>query len=283
MAARKGIITFGLVSIPVDLHVAARSTSLDFDLLHKKDQSRIQYKLWCKEEDTEVARKDTVKGYNVGGKYVILDEADFDQAERATSRAIDVVHFVNTDAVDPVYLERSYWVGPEKGMERAYQVLLEAMDEGKKAAVVTFVMGRRQQYALLRPDDKKFALHTLYYGDEVREFDADWKQPKPDPREVKFAAQYIEALTKDFSPERYEDEYRKTLLTLIKAKAEGEEPELPQAPKPPAKVRNLMDALRQSVEAVRKPLAKAEDRKAAAAARGRGRRRPSAARGRKAA
>src|SRR5436309_8161676 len=156
MAARKGIITFGLVSIPVELHVAARSTSLDFDLLHKKDQSRIQYKLWCKEEDTEVARKDTVKGYAVGGRYVILDEEDFDKAERATSRAIDVVHFVELDEVDPIYLERSYWVAPEKGMERAYQVLLRAMREAERAAVVTFVMSRRQQYAFLRADGETF-------------------------------------------------------------------------------------------------------------------------------
>jgi DNA end-binding protein Ku len=256
--ARKGIITFGLVSIPIELHVAARSKSLDFDMLHKKDQSRILYKLWCKEEDTEVDRKQTVKGYNVGGRYVILDEADFDTAERATSRAIDVVHFVDLDQVDPVYLERSYWVAPEKGMERAYQVLLRAMQEAQRAAVVTFVMSRRQQYAFLRADGDKFALHTLYYGDEVRELETDWKQPKPDEREVAFAGQYIKALTRDFTPDEYEDTYRKRLLAIIKAKAKGEEVELPEVRKPPAKVTNLMDALRRSAEEVRKPLAMAK-------------------------
>jgi DNA end-binding protein Ku len=263
MAARKGIIAFGLVSIPVQLHVAARSTTLDLDLLHRKDQSPIQYKLWCKAEDTEVARKDTVKGYKVDGRYVVLDESDFDKAERATSRAIDVVHSVDLDQVDPVYFERAYWVSPEKGMERAYQVLLRAMQEAQRAAVVTFVMSRRQQYALLRVDGEKLALHTLYYGDEVRELPPDWKQPEPDEREVRFAEQYIEALTRDFTPDEYEDTYRKTLLAIIKAKAAGEEVELPDVRKPPAKVRSLMEALERSVQAIRKPPAKAEGRPAA--------------------
>src|SRR5262245_8395601 len=220
MAARKGIITFGLVSIPVTLHVAARSTTLDFDLLHEKDESRIKYKLWCQEEDKEVPRGETVKGYRVGGGYVIVDEADFDKAEQATSRAIDVRHFVDLDAVDPVYLEKSYWVGPQGDSERAYEVLLTAMTRKQKGAVVTFVMSRRQQYALLRPDDGKFALHTLYYGDEVRALEADWKHSRPGDKEVAFAEKFIEAMSSEFTPEKYEDEYRETLLKIIRGKAE---------------------------------------------------------------
>jgi DNA end-binding protein Ku len=267
MAARKGVITFGLVSIPVALHVAARSTTLDFDLLHAKDKGRIKYKLWCQAEDEEVKRTETVKAYKIGGDYVVLDDEDFEKAEQATSRSIEVRHFVDLDAVDPIYLETSYWVGPQEDSERAYEVLLRAMSRKKKAAVVTFVMNRRQQYALLRPDEDKMALHTLYYGDEVRPLDADWKHPKPGDKEVAFAEQLIEALSADFTPEKYEDEYRETLLKIIRAKAEGKEVEAPAAERPPAKVRNLMDALRQSVDAVRKPLARAEGRGAGRAAR----------------
>jgi DNA end-binding protein Ku len=266
MAARKGLITFGLVSIPVALHVAARSTTLDFDLLHAKDKGRIKYKLWCQEEDEEVERAETVKGYKVGGGYVIMDDEDFDKAEQATSRSIDVRQFVDLAAVDPVYLETSYWVGPQEDSERAYEVLLRAMTRKKKGAVVTFVMGRRQHYALLRPDDDKMALHTLYYGDEVRPLEADWKHPKPGDKEIGFAEQLIDALSSDFTPEKYEDEYRQALLEIIRAKAEGKDVEAPAVEKPPAKVRNLMDALRQSVDAVRKPLAMAEGRGAERAA-----------------
>jgi DNA end-binding protein Ku len=283
MAARKGVVSFGLVSIPVELHVAARSTALDFDMLHGKDLSRIQYKLWCAEEDAEVPRKETVKGFKVDGRYVVMDDADFEKAERATSRAIDVLHFVDAGTVDPVYLERSYWVGPQADAARAYGVLLAAMRNTGKAAVVTFVMGRRQQYALLRPDGERLALHTLYYGDEVREPEADWKTGKPDPREVKIAEEFIGALSADFTPETYEDEYRKTLLAVIQAKAEGQEPALPAAPKAPAKVHDLMDALQASIEAVRKPLAKTAGKSPAGDAeeRGRPQRRPAASRRRK--
>ncbi len=267
MAARKGIVTFGLVSIPVELHVAARPARLDFDLLHAKDRSPIHYRLWCAEEDREVGRKEVVKGYKLDGGYVVMDEADFDRAEKATSRAIEVRHFVDMDAVDPVYLERSYWVAPRADTEHAYQVLLEAMRRTRKAAVVTFVMSRRQQYALLRADGARLALHTLYYGDEVRELPADWKTSRPGEREVRFAEEFIDALSRDFTPAEYRDEYRETLRTIIRAKAEGTEPALPEARRPPAKVRNLMDALRRSVEEVRKPLARAEDRRPAGAAR----------------
>jgi DNA end-binding protein Ku len=263
MAARKGIVTFGLVSVPVELHVAARSTSLDFDLLHDKDRSRIQYKLWCVEEDGEVSRRDVVKGYKTARGYVVVEDEDFEKAERATSRAIDVIQFVDEAEVDPVHLERSYWVGPQPDTERAYAVLLLAMRNTRKAAVVTFVMSNRQQYALLRADGDRFALHTLYYADEVREFQADWRPVKPNKREVEFAEQYVEALTGPFEPGRYHDEYREKLLAIIEAKAEGREAELPEAPKPSAKVVNLVEALRASVETVRKPLARAEPRREA--------------------
>ena len=164
-----------------------------------------------------------------------------------------------------------HWVGPQEDSERAYEVLLRAMTRRKKAAVVTFVMSRRQHYALLRADDDKMALHTLYYGDEVRPLDADWKHPKPGDKEITFAEQLIDSLSADFTPDKYEDEYRQTLLKIIRAKADGKKVELPAADRPPAKVRNLMDALRQSVDAVRKPLARAEGRGARRAA-GRARR-----------
>src|SRR5262245_54617116 len=169
MAVRKGVIVFGLVSIPVELHVAARSTTLDFDLLHAKDEGRIRYKLWCEEESREVSRKETVKAYRVNGQYVVMEPEDFEKAERATSRAIEVRRFVSLASVDPIYFERSYWVAPGDEAERSYQVLLEAMRSTKTAAVVTFVMSDRQQVALLRAASDRLALHTLYYGDEVRE------------------------------------------------------------------------------------------------------------------
>jgi len=257
MAVRKSIITFGLVSVPVELHVAARSQTLDLDLLHASDKTPIKYRLYCPKHEREVERKEVVKGYKLNGGYVILDDEDFEKAERAASRAIEVVRFVAADEVDPLYLERSYYVTPQSDSERPYQVLLEAMQRTEKLAVVTFVMSNRQQYAVLRPAGDKLALHTIYYGDEVREVEADWRAGRAKPEEVRFAEQLIEALTGKFTPREYHDEYRDKLMAVIRAKAAGKEIELPEARKPPAKVVSLTDALRQSLEAVRKPAAAA--------------------------
>jgi DNA end-binding protein Ku len=262
MAVRKGIITFGLVSIPVELHVAARSQTIDLDLLHASCKTPIKYRLYCPKHEREVDRKDVVKGYKRDGGYVVLDDDDFGKAERASSRAMEVVRFVPEAEVDPVYLERSYYVTPQADTERPYQVLLEAMQHTKKVAVVTFVMSNRQQYAVLRPTDDGLVLHTIYYGDEVRKLEANGRPAKAKPEEVKFAERLIEALADDFKPAEYHDEYRDKLMAVIKAKAEGEEIELPEARKPSAKVVNLTDALRQSLEAVRKPPAAARRRAA---------------------
>ncbi|MGH7264932.1 MAG: Ku protein, partial [Candidatus Rokuibacteriota bacterium] len=254
-AARKGLITFGLVSIPVELHVAARPRSLDFDLLHRTCKTRIKYQLYCPTHETTVGRKDTVKGYKANG-YVVMEDEDFEKAERASSRAIEVVHFVELSELDPIYLERSYYVGPQEDSERPYEVLLSALRETGKGAVVRFVMSNRQHHAVLRPREDHFVLHTIYYADEVREFEADWRRGKPGAEEVDLAARYIEALTKKFQPDAYRDEYRETLERIARAKAEGEEVVLPAAPKAAAKVVSLTDALRRSIAEVRKPPAK---------------------------
>jgi DNA end-binding protein Ku len=273
-AARKGLITFGLVSIPVELHVAARPQTIDFDLLHRSCKTRVKYQLYCPTHETTVGRKDTVKGYKTNG-YVVMEDADFEKAERASSGAIEVVHFVELSELDPIYLERSYYVGPQADGERPYGVLLRALQETGKGAVVRFVMSNRQHHAVLRPREDHFVLHTIYYADEVREFEADWPRAKPAAQETELAARYIEALTRKFQPEEYRDEYREILERLARAKAEGKAAVLPAAPKPAAKVVSLTDALRRSVEAARKPSAKAA---AGVARRRRGRARPGARR-----
>jgi DNA end-binding protein Ku len=159
--------------------------------------------------------------------------------------------------VNPVYLETSYYVTPQADTVRAYEVLLRALSEAKKAAIVTFVLAGRQHHALIRPDGGVMAMHTLYYADEVHGVEATWKRPATAPEEVKLARQFIEALAKPFEPGEYRDEYRERLAALIQAKAQGQTVTLPAAPAAPAKVVNLMEALRQSVEQVKKPPAKA--------------------------
>jgi len=253
-----GVITFGLVSIPVKLYVAARPETVSFNQLHAVCQSRLRQKLYCPTCERDVERSEIVKGYKHDGGYVIMDDADFEAAEREGSRALEVLEFVDVESVDPVYLERSYYLAPQDASERAYHVLLGALAEAKKAAVVRFVMGTREYHALLRGGDGKLVLHTLYYADEVRDLEARWKTVQPSPQEIELAIKLVEALARDFDPTKYHDEHRAKLLELIQAKGEGKPIPAPTERREPAKVVNLMEALRQSVEQVKKPLAKAE-------------------------
>jgi DNA end-binding protein Ku len=270
-----GVITFGLVSIPVKLYVAARPETVSFNQLHSVCRSRLRQKLYCPTHERDVERNEIVKGYKLDD-YVIMDDADFEAAEREGSRALEVLEFVDAESVDPIYLERSYYLAPQEASERAYHVLLAALAEAKKAAIVRFVMGTREYHALLRAGDEKLVLHTLYYADEVRELEAHWKAVKPSPQEVELAIKLVDALAQDFDPSKYHDEYRTRLLELIHAKAQGQAIAAPAERPEPVKVVNLMEALRQSVEQVKKPLAKAEPEPRPAAA-GKGKR-PAAAR-----
>jgi DNA end-binding protein Ku len=258
MAARKGIITFGLVSIPVELHIAARPLGIAANLLHTPCRGRIRQQWFCPTCERRVERGELVRGYPVDGGYVVLADHELDQLEAASSRALDVVEFVDVAEVNPLYLETSYYITPQKDTERGYEVLLAALREARRAAVIRFVVTGRQHYAILRADDGVLVLHTLYYADEVRPVEARWKRPTPLPEEVRFAREFIEALAKGFDPAKYHDEYRERLAMLIQAKAQGQSVTLPAAAPAPAKVVSLMEALRQSVEQVRKPPARAE-------------------------
>jgi DNA end-binding protein Ku len=214
--------------------------------------------VYCPTCEREVERKELVRGHPWDGGFVLMEDAHFDKAAAASSRAIDVVQFVDAAKVDPIYLETSYYVAPQPDLERAYTVLLKALQNTNKAALATFVMSNRQHYALLRPNESTLVMHTLYYSDEVRPIERRSALPKAADQEEKFAEQYIEALAKDFDPEQYRDTYRDTLLAIIRAKAEGQELQVAEATPAPPKSSNLMEALRQSVEQVRKPPAKAE-------------------------
>jgi DNA end-binding protein Ku len=252
-----GVVTFGLVSIPVKLYVAARPETVSFNQLHSVCNSRLKQKLFCPTCERDVERGEIVRGYKLNG-YVVMDDTDFAAVEREGSRALEVLEFVDAATVDPVYLDKSYYLAPQEASERAYHVLLGALRESGKAAVVRFVMGTRQYHGLLRPGDGKLALHTLYYADEVRELEARWKAVEPTADEVALGVKLIDALAREFEPGKYQDEHRAKLMELIRAKGEGRQVVVPEERAEPGKVIDLMEALRQSIAEVRKPLAKAE-------------------------
>ncbi len=251
----KGHITFGLISLPVRLTAAARSETVSFNQLHKQDNSRVKQVLFCIAEDKPVPRNELVKGYEYeDGKYVVVDEEDIKKIQPKTAKVMEILEFVDARDVDAVYLESSYYLHPEEAGEKAYTVLFEALKRTGRAGVAKVTMHNREHVVILRPGKKGLMLHTMYYQDEVRasdEFRTDGSIVK-DP-EVAMAQQLIEALVVPFDPGKYSDGYRETLKGMIDAKISGEEVVKAPPAQELAPVIDIMEALKNSLVALRKP------------------------------
>jgi len=251
----KGHLTFGLVSLPVKLFSAARSETVSFNQLHASDHSRVKQVLYCQAEDKPVERKDLVKGYEYEkNKYVVIDEADIKKAAPASSRTMEILEFVKSADVDPVYYESSYYMAPDEAGEKPYALLFEALRRTGFVAIAKIAMHNREHIVILRPGDKGILLHTMYYEDEVRkieEFRTDTTLVKD--KELALATSLISSLEAEFEPIKYQDTYRENLQALIKAKVEGKEfVETPQAQEL-APVVDIMEALKASLALGRKP------------------------------
>lgn len=253
MPIRSGVISFGLVSIPVKVYPAIKDQTVRFHLLHKKCGTRIQNRWYCPHDEEAVEHDDLVRGFQISkGKYVKLTEEELDSVEAEANRAIELKQFVPLGSVDPVYFESSYYLGPDEGGEKPYRLLANALEKTKRVAVAQLVSRGKEQLVLIRPYDNGLAMHTAYYADEVR--DAG-KIPHGDSarvtkRELDLGEGLIEKLSKnDFEPEDFKDEYRLRVLAMLDEKAEGEEVTVtaPEAPRR-GKVIDLMEALKQSME-----------------------------------
>jgi DNA end-binding protein Ku len=263
----KGHITFGLVSIPVKLTAAARSETLSFNQLHKKDHSRVKQVLFCQAEDTPVARTELVKGFEYEkGKYVIIDDEDLKKIQPKSARVMEIVEFVKTDEVDTVYFETSYYLSPEEAGEKAYTLLFQAMRESGYIAVARIAMHNREHVVLIRPGRFGMILHTMYYQDEIRALDEfRTNTGLVQDKELAMARHLIEALATHFDPEKFKDSYRETLRNMIDAKIAGEEVVAAPVEQELAPVVDIMAALRSSLSALKKPPAAAESETAAEA------------------
>lgn len=246
----KGSISFGLVTIPVQLLPAVRDHDIHFHLLDKAG-CRLRRKLVCPDDDQEVPYGETVRGYEVApDQYVIVEKEELERLKPEAGRSIHITDFVELQEVDPIYFDRPYHLVPDKGGEHAYSLLLQAMQQTNRAAVASFVMREKQYLAAIRPLGARLCLETMRFADEVIA-DADLPEigGKPAPqREIDMAIQLIDALAGPFKPENYHDEYRQRVLALIEEKAQGRKPKLPPAKARSGRVINLMDALRASLE-----------------------------------
>jgi len=247
-----GTISFGLVSIPVKLYPAASSQSVSFNLLHAKCGNRIKQQRFCTVCNEVVERDDLVRGYEFAkDQYVRVKDDELKALEGEASQAIEISQFVPLSKVDPVYFEKSYYLGADKGGEKAYRLLTNAMERAGKVALAKFVMRGKENLVLVRSTRNGLMMHTMYFADEVRNFEeiAKGESAKITDAETNLAIRLIDELSnEEFNPEEFEDEYRQRVLELVNKKAEGKEITLAEPQARRAQVIDLMAALKESLE-----------------------------------
>ncbi len=256
-----GAISFGLVNVPVRMYSAIDEHKLHFNYIHEKDGSRIGYEKVCKSEGKPVPDDEIVKAFEwEKGEYVPMRDEDFEKAQEDRFKAIDIRDFVDYDAIDPIFFERTYYLGPQEGAEKVYALLARAMEESGRAAIAKFVMRDRQHLGCLRVSDGALLLEKMYFADEIRQPDGikpEVKKGDVDKREVEMAQALIDKLYGPFEPGQYKDTYRDTLCEVIKAKRAGETIEEPK-PEKPKEAPDLMEALQASLEQASQGKAKAK-------------------------
>jgi DNA end-binding protein Ku len=248
-----GVLSFGLINIPIKVYSATAGVDLSFNFLHKTDLSPIRYAKICKKDGKELTQDDLVKGYEYeDGDYVVLTNDDFKQADLKRSEAIDVVDFVKENEIDTIFFEKPYYLEPDKGAGKAYSILRESLKKSKKVGVAKFVIHNREHLGIIKPHDKLIVLEQIRFEDEIKAASA-LTLPKHETiraKELTMATSLIDHLTEHFDPSDYEDTYRKKLEAFIKQKIKGI---IPRAkPKTeilqPTKSSDLMQLLKQSLE-----------------------------------
>src|SRR5439155_16355025 len=257
MAARatwKGLLKISLVNNPIKVFPATESSgTISFNQLHAECQTRIQQKRWCPHCSREVPNSEIVKGYEFEkGRYVVLSEEDFDKVRPESTRVIDLVQFSDEASIDPMYVDRTYYLAPDGGVASdAFAVMREGMKG--KVGVGKLALYGREYLVAVRPYDKGIVMHTLHHAAEIRGMDQveelNSVPSKVKPEEIKLAKQVIETFEAPLNLKDYKDEYREGLQEIIDAKIEGKEVVAPHVEAPP-KVVNLMEALKRSLDAV---------------------------------
>ena len=245
-------ITFGLVSIPVRLFPATSSKAISFNLLHGKDNSRIQQKIYCPVDDAIVDRSELVRGYEIEkGRYVTFTDEELKNLEARGDHTIEISEFIPIEEVDPVFFENPFLLGCEPTSARAYRLLAKAMDDTRQVAVARFTMRGKEHVVLIRTYKDGLMLHTMHYADEVRGFgEIDHGVDAPaKPAEVDLAKRLISDLAeKKFDLDKYKDGYRERVIEAATAKANGQEITEPPAEVQKGKVIDLMSALKESLK-----------------------------------
>jgi DNA end-binding protein Ku len=253
-----GSISFGLLNVPVKLYSAVSRKNVSFRELRASDGSRVRHKRVAEADGEEVPYEEIVKGYEVApDQFITITRDELEELDPKKTRAIEIEDFVDLDEIDPIYFDHPYYLGPDKGAEKAYRLLVEAMEDSRKVAIARFVLRNRESLAALRPMDGVMTMATMRFADEVVSpgeivESIEDSDGQPAKRELDMAKTLIDSLSSDFEADKYRDEYREELLALLERKAKGEEvvSATTEAPKP-TKAPDLMAALEESLAAVK--------------------------------
>lgn len=254
-SAWKGYISFGLISVPIRLFPAARSAHVAFHEIHKKCGTRVHQQLYCPYDKEVVSRDEIAMGYEVGEeKYVLVDPAELKKLQPRSSTAMEIIQFMKLTEVDPIYFETSYFSVPEEAGERAYALLLKAMEELGYAAIAKVTVHQRERTVIIRPYQNGLILHTIYYPNEIHEAKGYGKTTAKNlkKQELDLAEQFAKALVKPFRPEHFRDEYAARVEQLIESKSKGKPAPEAEKARRMAPVVDLMSALKKSLAGEKK-------------------------------
>jgi DNA end-binding protein Ku len=258
----KGYLTFGLISVPVRLFAAARREHVSFHMLHNVCGTRVRQQLYCPHCERVVERSEIVKGYQESkDSFIVVNPDELKAIAPPSERNMDIVQFVRSEEIDPLYFDTSYYALPEDPGRKAYDLLVHTLNKSGYAAVAKVAMHQREYTVLIRPRANGLTVHTIFYPDELNQL-AEYGKPsgvEVKPQEVELAERLVENLAAPFEPDKFHDEYQKRVLDLIEAKREGKE--VREAPQPKvAPVVDLMEALQRSLSAAgRRPPERAEE------------------------
>ena len=252
----KGNISFALVSIPISLFSATRKNEISFHYLHKRDMSPVSYKRFCDSEDVEVPWEEITRGYEYEkGQYIEITDEDLDKADIELTKAIQVVEFVHEDEIDPLYFDKPYYLEPQKGGERAYALMRDALAESKKVGIAKVVLKSREHLAAVKSIGNMMTLQTMRFAHEIVDAGSLNLPQKAEisKKEMDLANTLIDSMSDRFDARKYKDDYYDKVLSLIQMKVAGVSPAAPAAVGPgPAKVVDLMEILKQSLTEAKK-------------------------------
>ncbi len=250
----KGSISFGLVNIPIALYPATRREELKFRLLRKSDLSPVNYKRVAEKDGKEVPWDQIVKGYEYEkGKYVVLKDEDFERVDLEATQTVDIQDFVHVDEIDPMFFYKPYYLEPQKGGEKAYALLRDALEDSNKVGIAKVVIKTRQYLAGVKPEDGALVLELMHFADELADTEKLHvpKKMEVGKREMNMAKSLIDSMSSKWEPEKYRDDYREALMKVIEEKVEAGGKEIEEKPRKapkPTKVIDLVSVLQKSLE-----------------------------------